>query len=147
MTSTTGTVRPAPRFDLVLRGGRVIDPAQGIDGVLDVAIRAGAIAAVGPAIGRGQARKTIDVRDRLVIRHDRHHAHVYEHVTGAFGMNPTWSVSGPGSRRSSTRRRRAPHDPGFRKFIVEPPSARLLISNYLVCDWSATYTDLYGPPA
>ena len=35
------------RFDLVLKGGRVIDPAQGIDGVQDVAIADGKIAAVG----------------------------------------------------------------------------------------------------
>ena len=28
-------------YDLVLRGGRVIDPAQGIDGILDVAVRDG----------------------------------------------------------------------------------------------------------
>ena len=28
-------------FDLLLRGGRVIDPASGIDGLKDVAIRGG----------------------------------------------------------------------------------------------------------
>ena len=33
--------------DLVLQGGRVIDPAQGIDGVMDVAISGGKIAALG----------------------------------------------------------------------------------------------------
>ena len=30
-------------FDLLLRGGRVIDPASGIDGLKDVAIRNGKI--------------------------------------------------------------------------------------------------------
>jgi dihydroorotase len=29
----------SPTFDLLLRGGRVIDPAAGIDGIKDVAIR------------------------------------------------------------------------------------------------------------
>ena len=33
-------------FDLLLRGGRVIDPASGVDGLKDVAIRNGKIAAV-----------------------------------------------------------------------------------------------------
>ena len=33
-------------YDLVLRGGRVIDPAQGLDGLLDVAVRDGRIAAI-----------------------------------------------------------------------------------------------------
>src|SRR5262249_57879616 len=39
-------VQSAP-FDLLLRGGRVIDPAQGLDGILDVAVREGRIAPVG----------------------------------------------------------------------------------------------------
>ena len=34
-------------FDLILRGGHVIDPAQGLDGIMDVAVRDGRIAAVG----------------------------------------------------------------------------------------------------
>ena len=33
------------KFDILLRGGRVIDPANGIDGVMGVAIKAGKIAA------------------------------------------------------------------------------------------------------
>ena len=41
----TGTL-----YDLVLRGGRVIDPAQGIDAALDVGIRAGRVEAVAPAL-------------------------------------------------------------------------------------------------
>ena len=31
-------------FDLVLRGGRVIDPSQGLDAVIDVGFRGGRIA-------------------------------------------------------------------------------------------------------
>lgn len=37
-------------YDLVLKGGRVIDERNGIDGVFDVAIKGGKIAAVAPAI-------------------------------------------------------------------------------------------------
>jgi predicted amidohydrolase len=37
-------------FDLVLRGGRVIDPAQGIDAISDVAVANGRIAAVQPGL-------------------------------------------------------------------------------------------------
>ena len=150
MASKAGTVRQAPRFDLVLRGGRVIDPAQGVDGVLDVAIRDGAIAAVGPAIGRGQARKTIDVRDRLVIPGmiDTH-AHVYEHVTGAFGMNPDLVGIRSGVTTVVDQGGAAPLTiQGFRKFIVEPAVTRVysFISNYLVGGLVGhRYTDLYGP--
>lgn len=35
---------------LVLRGGRVIDPASGTDGVADVVVAGGRIAAVGPGL-------------------------------------------------------------------------------------------------
>ena len=37
-------------YDLLLRGGRVICPASGIDGVFDVAVRDGRIAAIEPSI-------------------------------------------------------------------------------------------------
>ena len=37
----------ADEWDLVLRGGRVIDPESGLDAVRDVAVAAGRIAAVG----------------------------------------------------------------------------------------------------
>ena len=40
------TMSVSTTFDLLLRGGRVIDPASGIDGIKDVAIRDGKIAAV-----------------------------------------------------------------------------------------------------
>src|SRR5579884_2777042 len=74
------------KFDLVLKGGRTIDPAQGIDGVLDVAVAGGKIAAVGPALSG--AAETIDVGGALVLPGmvDTH-AHVFRHVTGRFGLD------------------------------------------------------------
>src|ERR1700694_4336849 len=57
----------APRYDLVLRGGRVIDPAQGLDGVYDVGIRDGKIGAVLPSIDAGDALHSLDLRDRLLV--------------------------------------------------------------------------------
>lgn len=47
-------------FDLLLVGGHVIDPANGIDGPRDVAIRNGQIAAVDTTIEPTNARRTID---------------------------------------------------------------------------------------
>ena len=38
------------QYDLLLRGGRVIDPVQNIDGLFDVAIQDGKIAAVAASI-------------------------------------------------------------------------------------------------
>jgi dihydroorotase len=67
----TAAVSPASLFaadyDLVIRGGRVIDPSQRIDRLADVAIRAGRIAAVRPAIPATAATESIDARGRIVI--------------------------------------------------------------------------------
>ena len=43
-------------YDLILRGGRVIDPAQGIDRLADVAFAAGRVAAVGHGLTGGRVR-------------------------------------------------------------------------------------------
>ena len=62
------TARPAerpPPYDLVLRGGRVIDPARDVDGSFDVAVRGTTIAAVAPSLAAGPGTRVIDVRDRL----------------------------------------------------------------------------------
>jgi dihydroorotase len=49
------------RYDLLLKGGHVIDPKNGIDEVRDVAVAGGKIAAVEKNIPSGQALKTIHV--------------------------------------------------------------------------------------
>jgi len=45
----------ASEFDLVLRGGRVIDPASGLDGIRDVGVKAGSIAAISETPLQGRA--------------------------------------------------------------------------------------------
>jgi dihydroorotase len=49
------------KYDLLLRGGHVIDPRNRISAVRDVAIAAGKIAAVGPKLNPADALKTVDV--------------------------------------------------------------------------------------
>ena len=56
-----GQAQAERRYDLVLRGGHVIDPRNGISAVRDVAIRAGTIAAVQPRIDPSEAVETVDV--------------------------------------------------------------------------------------
>jgi dihydroorotase len=55
-----------PRYDLLLKGGHVIDPKNGIDAVRDVAIKAGKIAAVESAIPAAEATRTIDAKGLYV---------------------------------------------------------------------------------
>jgi dihydroorotase len=52
-------------LDLVLRGGRVIDPAQGLDESLDVAFADGKVAAIGRDLGAAAAVR--DVAGKIVV--------------------------------------------------------------------------------
>jgi dihydroorotase len=56
-----GGTQTAPKYDLLLRSGRVIDPRNTIDAVRDVAIAEGKIALVAPTINPAEALKSIDV--------------------------------------------------------------------------------------
>ncbi len=58
--------QPLPAYDLLLRGGHVIDAKNNIDAVMDVAIKDGHIARVAPGLSPGDAIKTIDVRGLYV---------------------------------------------------------------------------------
>jgi len=56
----------AATYDLIVKGGRVIDPSLRINAIRDVAIAGGRIAAVEASIA-GDAAETIDARGKLVV--------------------------------------------------------------------------------
>ena len=136
-------------YDLLLRGGHVIDPAPGLDGVADIAVKDGRIAAVGRNLP-GPARETIDVAGRLVLPGmiDTH-AHIYTYVSGRFGLpadmvgvaSGVTTVVDQGGASCMTF-------PGFAKFIAEPAESRVLsfVSAYVVGGLEGHfYPSLYGP--
>ena len=47
-------------YDLLLKGGHVLDPANNIDGVMDVAISGNRIARIAPGIPAKEAKKSVD---------------------------------------------------------------------------------------
>jgi len=57
----------ASEFDLLIRGGRVLDPGRKVDGMLDVAIRGSSIAAVRRGIPASSAAEVIDASGLLVV--------------------------------------------------------------------------------
>src|ERR1700759_4144547 len=125
-----------PKYDLLLRGGRVICPASGIDGIHDVAVRNGRVAAVETTIIPSSAAEIIDVSGKLVLPGmiDTH-GHVYQYVTGRFGLNP--DMVGVQSGVTTVVDQGGPSCmtlPGFRKFIVEPSETNVVcfLSSYLV---------------
>ncbi|MFZ0847357.1 MAG: amidohydrolase/deacetylase family metallohydrolase [Pseudolabrys sp.] len=137
-------------YDLVLTGGTVIDPATGLNGRYDVAIAGGKIAAVVPDLSQAQAREKIDVTGKIVTAGmiDTH-AHVYEHVTGKFGLNP--DMVGVRSGVTTLIDQGGPSCMtigGFRNYLVNTADSRLLcfISCYLVGGLEGhLYPELYGP--
>jgi dihydroorotase len=54
------TLAQSPRYDLLLKGGHVIDPANNVDAVMDVAVVKDKIAAVENDIPASQAGKVVD---------------------------------------------------------------------------------------
>jgi dihydroorotase len=56
----------AAEYDLLIRGGRVLDASQRLDRVADVAIRDGCISAIRPNIDPSAATEVLDARGKLV---------------------------------------------------------------------------------
>jgi dihydroorotase len=73
-----GGAMAAPKYDLLLQGGHVIDPKSGTSAVRDVAIAGGKIAAILPRIDPAEAVKVVEVSGLYVTPGlvDMH-AHVY----------------------------------------------------------------------
>jgi dihydroorotase len=138
------------KHDLLLKGGRVICPASGIDGHYDLAIRGGRVAAVEETILPSGAVEVIDVAGKLVLPGliDTH-AHVYQYVTGRFGLNP--DMVGVRSGVTTVIDQGGPSCmtlPGFRHFIVAPAATQVFafLSAYLVGGLEGHYyPNLYSP--
>src|SRR4051812_13921112 len=137
-------------YDLLLRGGRVIDPAQKIDGIHDVAVKDGRIAAVLPSITPSSAKESIDVSGKLVLPGliDTH-AHVFEFVTGRFGLEA--DLCGVRSGVTTLIDQGGPSCmtlPAFREFVVSAKKSRVVtfLSAYLVGGMEGHYyASLYRP--
>jgi dihydroorotase len=56
----------ASKYDLVIKGGRVLDASQRLDRVLDVAVRGGKIAALQTSIAASDAAEVFEARGRIV---------------------------------------------------------------------------------
>ncbi|HMN85144.1 MAG TPA: amidohydrolase/deacetylase family metallohydrolase, partial [Bauldia sp.] len=54
------------QFDVILRGGRVIDPSQRLDTMADVGFAEGKVARIAPGLEAGAATDVRDVSGRIV---------------------------------------------------------------------------------
>ncbi len=143
-------VNETPKFDILIGGGTLIDPAAGRNGRFDLGIADGKVAAVEPDLSQAAARERIDASGQIVVPGmiDTH-AHVYQHVTGKFGLNP--DLVGVRSGVTTLIDQGGPSCMtigGFRHYVSEPADSRVLcfISCYLVGGLEGhLYPDLYGP--
>ncbi|MFN2563662.1 MAG: hypothetical protein ABR499_01455 [Gemmatimonadaceae bacterium] len=72
-----------PSFDIVLAGGRVLDPESGLDAVRNVGIRGGKVAAISARPLRG--RQLVNVRG-LVVSPGFIDLHTHEHDAESYGF-------------------------------------------------------------
>src|SRR5262249_1220452 len=114
-------------FDLILRGGRVIDPSQKLDGVRDVAFSAGKVAMVGADL---KAEAGTDVRDvsGFIVTPGLIdlHTHVYWGGT-SLGIDAEEFCRRSGVTTAVDTGSAGPGNfAGFRKHVIERSAVRIL---------------------
>jgi dihydroorotase len=113
--------------DLVLKGGRVIDPSQNLDGVRDVAFSAGRVSAIGQDLAAGPGTEVRDVSGYIVSPGliDLH-THVYWGGT-SLGIDADEFCRTSGVTTSVDTGSAGPGNwAGFRKHVIERSEARIL---------------------
>jgi len=113
-------------FDLLIKGGKVIDPSQDLEDLRDVAIRDGKIARLERDIPAGQASQVVDASGKIVTPGLIDvHTHVFPYV-GPYGIEPdpycvrrgTTTALDAGTSGAFTF-------PAFRKFIIPQAATRV----------------------
>ncbi len=140
------------KYDLLLNGGRVVDGAMGLDGLLDVGICGDFIAEIGPELKPAEAKQIIDVSELIVVPGliDLHsHAFIGEGLgietdETCRSTGVTTLVDG-GSSGAATFK-------GFKEFLIDLAETRLFaflhISSIGLADHNvgeSTYLDLHDP--
>ena len=117
---------PNEPFDLLIKGGTVIDPSANLRAALDVAVKDGTIAAVTANIAPNRSRKTISAAGKLVTPGliDLH-VHVYEGATEA-GINADRYCLGHGVTTAVDAGSAGyPSIAGLRKYVINTSATRL----------------------
>ena len=76
------------RFEILLKGGTVIDPQNGVNGKRDIAISNGKVAAVADSISASDAQKVIDVTGLYVIPGL---VDIHTHLYATSGFRDAWA--------------------------------------------------------
>ena len=117
---------PRASYDLLIAGGRVIDPGQNLSAVRDVAILHGRVARIAENIPHTEARNVFDATDKIVTPGliDLH-SHVYEHGTPLGVNSDRVGIEAGVTTIVDCGTAGAAMFPGFRKFVIEGARTRI----------------------
>jgi dihydroorotase len=125
-------------YDLILKGGRVIDPSQKFDAIADVAFESGKVAKVGKGLTGGPNTKSRDVTGKIVSPGliDLH-THVYWGGT-SLGIDAEEFCRTSGVTTAVDTGSAGPGNfMGFRKHVIEKSQVRILA--YLHVSFAGIY--------
>jgi dihydroorotase len=124
-------------FDLVIRGGRVVDPSQDIDRVTEVGFAGGRVIAVGDGLA-GNAR-TVEDAGGLIVTPGLVdlHTHVYWGGT-SLGVDPLILAERGCTTLADTGSAGPGNYPGFLEHVIRPSPVRILA--YL----NVSFAGIYG---
>ena len=125
-------------YDLILRGGRVVDPSQKLDAVTDVGFSAGKVARIGAGLQAGAGTDIRDVSGRIVTPGliDLH-THVYWGGT-SLGIDAEDFCRSSGVTTAVDTGSAGPGNfAGFRKHVIERSAVRILA--YLHVSFAGIY--------
>lgn len=111
-------------FDLLVKGGTVVDPGQQLHGPLDVAVKAGKILEVSHDIPSSRAREVVTARDKIVTPGFIDvHVHCFD---GFRGMNADHSCLTRGvTTVVDAGSAGYLGTPGFIKYVIKPSVSRI----------------------
>lgn len=124
-------------YDLILRGGRVLDPSQGLDRITNVAFAEGRVAALGDDLAPGNA-EVLDVSGKIVTPGliDLH-THVYWGGT-SLGVDPLRLARGGCTTLVDTGSAGPGNYAGFLEHVIKPSPVRIVA--YL----NVSFAGIYG---
>ncbi len=116
----------ALRYDLVVKGGRVIDPSQSLSALRDVAISGDKVARVDADIPSTEARLTLDARGKIVTPGLVDiHVHVYDGVA-PLGIPADPNCIAKGATTVVDAGSAGAHTfPGFRRLVINTAETRV----------------------
>jgi dihydroorotase len=139
-----------PDFDLLIKGGIVIDGGQNLHAPLDVAVKDGKILELSPDIPAARAVRVVSAKGKIVTPGLIDvHVHVFEGV-GPTGLNADQYCLGRGVTTAVDAGSTGYADiAGFRQYVIKPSATRVyalvdigargtllgLIGNYANLDW------------